>query len=168
MQEKCFFFLQSRFNLLTNLIMHYKTLRKPWGISCGSTVYKSHICPIIHLLSWKLIWFVTIVLMKIDVRCKKPMMYFVEVSPQVGMRIAKICLLKKNYKLKPILITLKTTFWSIREVLSEVWRNFKYYFILFAALRPTLCFSSSTFSYHFECSFLEQWNISKDMCDCLH
>ena len=48
--------------------------------------------------------------MKIDVRCKKPMMYFVEVSQQVGMRIAKISLLKKNYKLKPILITLKTTF----------------------------------------------------------
>ena len=69
----------------------------------------------------------------------------------------------KKYKLKPILITLKTTFWSIGQVLFEVWCNFKYYFILFAALRPTLCFSSSTFSYHFECSFLEQRNISKDI-----
>ena len=122
---------------ITNLIMHYKTLRKPWRISCGSTeavfrrcsvkkvfweisqnsqkntctrtsfliklqapacnliekgtlaqvfscefweiskntlcyrtplvaafgstVSKSHICPIIHLSSWRLVWFVTIV-----------------------------------------------------------------------------------------------------------
>ena len=68
---------------------------------------------------------------------------------------------QKNYKLKPILITLKTTFWSIGHVLFEVWCNLKYYFIILAALRPALCFSSSTFIYHFECSFLEQWNISK-------
>ena len=82
------------------------------------------------------------------------------------MKIAKMSPQKK-YKLKPILITLKTTFWIIRQVLFEVWCNFKYYFILFAALRPTLCFSSSTFSYHFVCSFFEQWNISRDICDCL-
>ena len=37
-------------------------------------------------------------------------MYFVKVSQQGGMKIPKICLLKKITKLKPILITLKITF----------------------------------------------------------
>ena len=33
--------------------------------------------------------------MKKDVRCKKPKMYFVNTSQQLGMNIAKMCLLKK-------------------------------------------------------------------------
>ena len=40
---------------------------------------------------------------------KKPKMYFVKASQQVGMKIAKMSP-QKNYKLKPIPITLKTTF----------------------------------------------------------
>ena len=35
---------------------------------------------------------------------------------------------QKNCKLKSILITLQTTFWSIREVFIEHWCNFKYYY----------------------------------------
>ena len=55
--------------------------------------------------------------------------------------------------------------------------------ILFAALRPTLCFSSSIFRHHFQCFFLEQLyaifnkkvravvvpkRMSVKTCDCLH
>ena len=46
-------------------------------------------------------------------------MYFVKVSHQVGLKIAKMSP-QKNYKLKPVLITLKATFCSIRQVLFEV------------------------------------------------
>ena len=53
---------------------------------------------------------------------------------------------QKSCKLK----TVQTIFWSIRQVLIEVWCNFKYYF-LSVTLRPTLCFSSSIFRYH--CDF---------------
>ena len=38
--------------------------------------------------------------MKKDVRCKKPKMYFVNTSQQVGMNIAKMCLLKKKIQIK--------------------------------------------------------------------
>ena len=35
---------------------------------------------------------------------------------------------QKYYKLKPILMTLQATFWSIRQVLIEVWCNFENYY----------------------------------------
>ena len=60
---------------------------------------------------------------------------------------------KKNYKLKPIMITLHT-FWSIRQVLFEVWCKFKCYcFHCPNCLRRTLCFSSSIFRLSFRVLF---------------
>ena len=62
---------------------------------------------------------------------------------------------QKSYKLRQILITLRTIFWNIRQVLFEVWCSFKYCYS-FHCVRLTLCFSPYTFRYHFECSLLEQ------------
>ena len=61
---------------------------------------------------------------------------------------------QKNYKLKPILIALQTSFWSVKQILMKcdaISDNIN----LSATLRPTLRFNCSKFRCHFECFFLE-------------
>ena len=123
LQENLLLFLHNLYNkfLLLNVT---QTLI---GISCSSAVSKLHICSIIswpkdryyfHSLEMskrKYMWDVR------NLRSRKSKLasrheYGKNMSPQ------------KYYKLKSILMTLQATFWSIRQVLIEVWCNFKYYY----------------------------------------
>ena len=66
-------------------------------------------------------------------------------------------------------MTLQTTFWSVRQVLIEVF--YSNIIIISATLKPTLCFSLSIIRYDFQCIIRYDFNFkpffkkSKD-CGC--
>ena len=73
-------------------------------------------------------------------------MYLVKTSQQVGMKMAKICLLKKiQIKTNPDNATYNILKYEV-VLTCDVISNL---IILSATLKPALCFSSSIFRYHF-------------------
>ena len=97
-------------------------------------------------------------------------------SWQVGMKMAKMSP-QKYYKLKPILMTLQATLWSIMQVLITISLLFfpLHSGQLYASVLPYLGIILSAFSLNNSKPFfkkvrtvaVQKWNISKDICDCL-
>ena len=79
-------------------------------------------------------------------------MYLVKASQQVGLKMAKICLLKKiQIKTNPDNATYNILKYKVVLKCDEI----SNIIILSATLRPASCFSSSIFTYHFKCFFFE-------------
>ena len=139
---------------ITNLTLRYNTLCKLWLGFLVAELCLNHISapPSLHLG-------ISIVCTVCNRLCINKFLKFkmrlVRATWQVGLRMAKMSL-QKNYKLKPILITLQTTMWNVRHILLEVWCNFEHHYSFFCPQDNFELISSSIFRQHFACFFLEQ------------